>query len=65
MHRTYELYVRRPNGHVQFQALTFRGSEADVMRHVEGLLSECGAEAIEVRRGGEHLFTLGSDISPT
>jgi hypothetical protein len=62
MHRTYELYVRRANGHVQFQPLTLRGSEVEVMRHVEGLLEETGAVSIEVRRGGDYLFTLGSDL---
>ena len=62
MHRTYELYVRRPNGHVQFEPLTHRGPVAEIMSHVRGLLDETGAESIEVRQGGEPLFVvLASD----
>lgn len=63
MHRTYELYVRRPNGHVQFEALTHRGSTSEIMRHVRGLLEQTGAESIEVREAGQPLFTLlASDL---
>lgn len=60
MHRTYELYVRDRAGRVRFEALTHPGSEADIIRHVRGLLDQRGAEAIEVRFGGEHLFTLAA-----
>jgi hypothetical protein len=63
VHRTYELYVRRPNGHVQFEALTHRGSIAEIMSHVRRLLDETGAESIEVRQAGDPLFVLlASDL---
>jgi hypothetical protein len=58
MHRTYELYVRRPNGHVQFEPLTHGGSSAEVLSHVRNLLEITGAESIEVREAGQPMFTL-------
>lgn len=62
IHRTYELYVRRPNGHVQFQALTHAGGLTEVMAHVRSLLDTSDAESIEVRSGGDHLFTVEGAI---
>jgi hypothetical protein len=58
MHRTYELYVRRPNGHVQFEPLTHAGSSAEIFSHIRGLLEQTGAESIEVREAGRPMFTL-------
>jgi len=58
MYRTYELYVEQPDGHVRFEALTFRGATVEVMRHVRAMVETTGARSIEVRSGGEPLFTL-------
>jgi hypothetical protein len=58
MHRTYELFVRQRDGHVRFEALTYPGVLAEVMSHVRRLVEEIDAESIEVRAGGDHLFTL-------
>jgi hypothetical protein len=61
MHRTYELYVRQPDGQVRFEALTHPGSDSEIMRHVQELLEATGARDVEVRRGGTYLFTLMGD----
>ncbi len=58
MHRTYELFVQHPDGEVCFEALTHKGSPAELLRHVQELADARGVEAIEVRVGGDHLFTL-------
>lgn len=64
MHRTYELYVRRPNGHVQFEPLTHSGSRVEILGHVRALLETTGAESIEVREAGQPMFTLlASDLT--
>lgn len=60
MYRTYELYVRRRDGRVEFHPLTYQGSLSEVMSHVRGLVDETGAEAIEVRIGGETLFQVAA-----
>ena len=58
MHRTYELFVRQADGHIRFEPLTHPGPMAEVLAAVRALLEEVGAESIEVRIGGDHLFTL-------
>ena len=58
MHRTYELYVQHPDGEVRFEALTHKGSHAELMRHVQALADARGVSAIEVRFGGAPIFTL-------
>jgi hypothetical protein len=59
MYQTYELYLRSgPQGEPRFQPLTCP-SAVQVMEMVRGLLDADEAIAsVEVRQGGQHLFTL-------
>lgn len=57
MHQTYELYVQPPEGPAVFEPLTC-ASERDLLALVRRVLAERAAAAVEVRRHGEHLFTL-------
>ena len=56
MHETFELYVRHREGHGRFHAVTCPRDE--IITRAKELLDRSGAEEVDVRRGGEHLFTL-------
>jgi len=57
LHQTYELYLTDRNGSTHFEALTCAPGER-VRDVATRLLGERGVAEIEVRRLGEHQFTV-------
>jgi hypothetical protein len=55
MYKTYELYPE--DGRGDFEPVTCRTLE-ELMAAAEQLMAERGAEAVEVRHFGAHLFTV-------
>ena len=58
MHKTYELYLRFPDGRVSFEPLTHRGPLAEVMGLARQVLMERKAESLELRLGGALTMTI-------
>ena len=58
LHLTYELYLKGQDGKVAFEALTCPLNE-DVLAVAQRLLVARGLRSVEVRRLGEHLYTIG------
>ncbi len=57
-HHTYELYLTNHQGETRFEPLTCAPT-TDVHGQVRQLLADRDMASIEVRRGGEHQFTIG------
>lgn len=58
LHQTYELYLTSRGGETRFEPLTC--PPADVHQRVQRILVDLDLGSIEVRRGGEHQFRVGS-----
>ena len=56
MQRTYELYARRRDQAGEFRVVTCH--EHALVFHAQELLAQEGVQEVEVREGGQPLFTL-------